>query len=903
MADTHALTRRTAPDMNWKQRYIPHLGRQTRLQRKLHLAFGFFFLCPVAGFIFFGVRYNLLSDEYVPYFFLGLLVFAWLGFSILKGLFERITAISARMTVASPAEHAARDRIPEAVPDELRAIVDSFESIRDRFGQTARRLEKKSADISVLKDLSELCYVTSDPEEILYIALERALLLTASDIGSVLSLERRSDPKAFTVKATIGLGSRIKPGDRIDFDSSIAKYAVLNKSPLLVENIEQDKRFGRANLDHYGTTSFVCMPIKTHKEIIGVLTVSSRDPRRVYTQEEVEALTPLLGNAAFTFENLRLLRENDRHGRSARSLDRISKVLNSSFHDGELLSAVLHELQSALEIGAGAVLIRDDLQPGSIQVRASFGLRGAAARRMSSFPVKGSLVEKALQEEASVTVEPPAGDAQPLDAALFEEAAGNACCLTPLRTGGNVFGVLLLVGRSRDRLQESQPMVGWVAGGIALSVERNRLLAALAKREQEMATIRQVGGALASSTFDLEKVLTYTMDMIHEVMNAEAGSLLFLENGELEVAVAFNGSLPSLRKFKLKLGQGIAGCVAARGEAIIVNDMERSLQFFPVIDEESGFRTRSALCVPMISQGRVIGVIEVLNKVNGPFDGNDRDLLQALAASVCIALENARLYKETVAAAAHERDVRRVFQKFVPKEVVDKIVHGADIGDRPVIEEVKRVTLLNIDIRGFSRISRRMGPQRTVALLNRFFAAMGEVVFRHHGVVDKYLGDGFLAVFGVPVSGPDDADNAVRAALEMQRILTEENAGLLSREEAAIHMGISIHTGEVVVGNIGFEKKMDYTVIGEAVNTVFRMQGLLKSLPDGILISDTTLQAVQSKLSVTPLETPAEFRSEFGHLALYELAGSDDPGRRVRTGRTPDPGEVPAATRLPAGNA
>jgi class 3 adenylate cyclase len=92
-------------------------------------------------------------------------------------------------------------------------------------------------------------------------------------------------------------------------------------------------------------------------------------------------------------------------------------------------------------------------------------------------------------------------------------------------------------------------------------------------------------------------------------------------------------------------------------------------------------------------------------------------------------------------------------------------------------------------------------------------------------------------------------------------------------------------------------------VIGEAVNTVFRMQGLLKSLPDGILISDTTLQAVQSKLSVTPLETPAEFRSEFGHLALYELAGSDDPGRRVRTGRTPDPGEVPAVTRLPAGNA
>jgi class 3 adenylate cyclase/putative methionine-R-sulfoxide reductase with GAF domain len=889
--------------MDWKHRYIPRLGRQTRLQRKLHLAFGFFFLCPVAGLIFFGIRYNLMADEYVPYFFLGLLVFAWLGFSILKGLFERITAISASMAGNSPMAGEAHAGLRDAIPDELRAIVDSFQSIRDRFGQTARQLEKKSADISVLKDLSELCYVTFDPEEILYIALERALLLTASDIGSVLSLERRVDPKVFTVKATIGLGSLVKPGDCIDFDTSIAKYAVLNKSPLLVENIEQDKRFGRANLDHYGAKSFVCMPIKTSQHIIGVLTISSRDPQRVYSQEEVEALTPLLGNAAFTFENLRLLHENERHWRSVRCLDRVAKLLNSSFRDGELLNSVLHELHGALDVRAGAVLVRDDLLPGTIQIRECFGFGTAAVRRLSSYVCKGSLVEKALQEEASILVETPVGEPTALDEALFGDTADSACCLTPLRAGGSVFGALLLVGRSRERLQDSQTLVNWVAGGIALAVERNRLLAALAKRDQEMETIRQVGGALASSTFDMDKVLTYTMDMIHEVMNAEAGSLLFLENGELEVAVAFNGSLPSLRKFRLKLGQGIAGCVAARGEAIIVNDMEKSLQFFPVIDVESGFRTRSALCVPMISQGRVIGVIEVLNKVNGPFDANDRDLLQALATSVCIALENARLYKETVAAAAHERDVRRMFQKFVPKEVVDKIVHGPDAGDKPVIEEVKRVTLLNIDIRGFSRISRQMGPQRTVALLNRFFASMGEVVFRYRGIVDKYLGDGFLAVFGAPVSGPEDADNAVTAALEMRRILAEENAGMPSGPQTAIHMGISVHTGEVVVGNIGFEKKMDYTVIGEAVNTVFRMQGLLKALPDGILISDTTLRAVQSNLSVAPLETSPEVQHEFGPLTIYELTGSEDSGRRVRTGRPPAHADAPAPRQLPAGSA
>ena len=765
--------------MHWTNRYLPRLHRPTRLQRKLHLAFGFFFLCPVAGLIFFGVRYNLMSDEFVPYFFLGLLVFAWLGLAVLKKLFARITAISEGMArsllTGTPPD---ADQLPDAIPDELRAIVDSFYSIRTRLDQTVHQLEKKSAGMSVLRDLSELCCVTLDPEEILYIALERALLLTGSDIGSVLSLERGGEPRAFTVKAAIGLAPRVNPGDRIDFDAGIAKYAVLTRSPLLVENIEQDKRFGRANLDHYGAKSFVCMPIKTSRDIIGVLTISSRDPQRVYSPDDVEALTPLIGNAAFTFESLRLLRDHQRAATAMGCFDRTAKLLCSSFRDSELLGSVLHELHGVVDFRAAAVLTRDERQPDTIRIRESFGFGAAALHHRAGYACAGSLVEKALQQESCLLVDATVGASTPLDDALFGGAAGAPCCLAPLRTGGAVFGALVVIGRSRERLQEFRAVISWVAGGLALAVERNRLLTALAQREHEMEAIRQVGGVLASSTFDMQKVLTYTMDLIHEVMNVEAGSLLFLEEGELEVAVAFNGGLPALRKFRLKLGQGIAGCVAARGEALIANDMETSPQFFPVIDEESGFRTRSALCVPMISQGRVIGVIEVLNKLNGPFDAGDRDLLQALAASVCIALENARLYKETTAAAAHERDIRRMFQKFVPKEVVDRILHGPDGGEKPVIDEVKRVTLLNIDIRGFSGTARRMGPQRTVALLNRFFGAMGEVVFRYRGIVDKYLGDGFLAVFGAPVSGAEDAENAVQAALEMRRVLAGENFGL-----------------------------------------------------------------------------------------------------------------------------
>jgi class 3 adenylate cyclase len=211
-----------------------------------------------------------------------------------------------------------------------------------------------------------------------------------------------------------------------------------------------------------------------------------------------------------------------------------------------------------------------------------------------------------------------------------------------------------------------------------------------------------------------------------------------------------------------------------------------------------------------------------------------------------------------------------MFQKFVPKEVLDKIIYDSE-SDKPVVEELKTVTLLNIDIRGFSELSRKIGSQKTVALLNSFFSVMGGVVFKHHGIVDKYLGDGFLALFGAPVSSTKDADNAIAAGFEMKKSLDAVNRYLERKFDATVKMGISIHTGEVVVGNIGFEQKMDYTVIGDPVNTVFRLQNLTKSFPNGILISENTLRAARTRPHVGQIKTSADLAEEFGDMKVYEL--------------------------------
>jgi len=336
--------------------------------------------------------------------------------------------------------------------------------------------------------------------------------------------------------------------------------------------------------------------------------------------------------------------------------------------------------------------------------------------------------------------------------------------------------------------------------------------------------------------------------------------------------MAVSRQAAALKNLKLLLGKGIAGYAATRGEAVIVNDVKNSQYFYPLLDEKAGFVTRSVLCVPLVSKGRVLGVIEVLNKRRGEFNAGDMQLLQSIGTSVSIALENASLYRETLAMAEQERCIRGMFQKFVPKEVVDRIVHNVQI-DQQVTEELRMLTMLNIDLRDFSRLSMKIGPRKTVAMLNLFFHVMGEIIFKHRGIVDKYLGDGFLAVFGAPVSYPQDADNAIAAALEMQQSMKELSCRAIELINMPLSMGISIHTGEAVVGNIGFEKKMDYSVIGDSVNIVFRLQGLTKRRANSILITEKTLQsAIGSVVEVKSIEI-VDDPSLISNLAVYEVIG------------------------------
>jgi class 3 adenylate cyclase/GAF domain-containing protein len=844
-----------------------YLQKKT-LHEKLNYIFFFFFIIPIMGFIYFGVKYHILTDRYVPAFFIGLLAFSFFGLNLLRKVFDDISGfsrvISSRIDLEFPGEKA------QTHDDELTCLAQSFSVITQQVALLRKQLERKTGEVTTLKDMADLCYITSDPDEILSIALERALDMTDSDMGSVLILEE-PEHRHFRVQASIGLDQYLHIGEQVLFESSIAKFAVLNKIPLVVENIEKDNRFGRANRSHYGTKSFICMPIKTSRDIIGVLTVSRADNGRTYCMQDADLLAPLVSNAAFTYENLWHLRKSEQTQSHLRLMSNILRIISSSFRNSELLHAFLSEIKQIFHFEAALVLLLDENRPDCLVVFDLMASEPMLISKGNQYSLKqGSTIERVIKQEATLIIEDTNDLSLDVDVALFGWGSAKTILLTPLQIDGQVRGILALAAREPEALGEIQKLIDWIAKSLSLAIERNQLFADVVKRNKELDSLKQIGSALASSTFDIRQVLNYTMDMIRVIMNVEAGSLYLVKDKELQFAVAFNMDIEVGRQSHLKLGQGIPGYVAARGEPIILNDGQPSSHFFPEIHRGAESRPRSALCVPMISQGMVIGVIEVLNKISADFDDNDRDLLQAIASSVSIAIENANLYNETVSMAENERGIRRMFQKFVPKEVLDKILHGSEAGLERV-EELKTLTLINIDLRGFSGIARSLGPQKTVSLLNHFFSVMGGIVFKHHGIVDKYLGDGFLAIFGAPVSSISDADNAIAAALEMKTAVATINSAMAPTMGVNLNIGISIHTGEVVVGNIGFEMKMDYTVIGDSVNDVFRLQDRTKPYPNSILISEKTSRAARLALDLIELE------EGLGDLKIYELAGIKTP--------------------------
>lgn len=364
-------------------------------------------------------------------------------------------------------------------------------------------------------------------------------------------------------------------------------------------------------------------------------------------------------------------------------------------------------------------------------------------------------------------------------------------------------------------------------------------------REKIFQVLIQVARSLLQ-TEELSDLLNTVMDMIFKYLPVERGLiLLFDEDGN---------PVPRLTKFiegadttDIPISRTILKMVAEQQVALMTSN---ALEDARLLGGKSIaiHGIRSAMCVPLWNRQRVIGAVQVDSPIHiGRFSEEDLDLLTALANFAAVAIERAQLAEKI----EQERKIRSKMERYHSPAVIDEIVKGVVAADDTDIRHAD-VSIMFADISGFTTVSETKKPEEVAEFLSNFFSAAVDAIFAYGGTLDKFIGDAVMAFFGAPIPQDDHADRAIMAGLMMMSRIEQWNAEREQQGLPPVRIRVGINSGPAVVGNVGTEKRVDYTVLGSSVNIASRLEsGVAK--PGQLVISQNTFDRVMGSFETEAL--------------------------------------------------
>jgi adenylate cyclase len=359
---------------------------------------------------------------------------------------------------------------------------------------------------------------------------------------------------------------------------------------------------------------------------------------------------------------------------------------------------------------------------------------------------------------------------------------------------------------------------------------------------------------------DLDKLLEKILNSLFKFANADRGVILLKdEEGTLQPRVAHRRDGTDV---PIQVSSTILNHVIKERASVLTHDASMD---FAASKGKSMILNRisSAIVVPLLHEKEVLGAVWLDSESLAQFQQKDLELITAVANQAAMFIEN------TLLAQKIEREIvtRERFSRLLSPNVAEQVISGK-LEVKQGGQLVKECTVFNSDIRGFTTMSEGTTAELMVELLNQYFELMVDTIFKYEGTLDKFMGDGIMALWGAPAVHPDDPIRAVQCALEQMEVLGRFNRRRIELNQPPLAIGMGIHTGPLVAGYVGSSKALSYTVIGHTANTSARLCGI--ALSGQIIVSETVLSKLVNRFEADELP-PAHLKGIEKPLRIFNV--------------------------------
>jgi len=611
------------------------------------------------------------------------------------------------------------------------------------------------------------------------------------------------------------LFSRVMQGDvigEIRFPShlGVAGSVFTSGQAEIIADAYADARFNQ-EVDRrtgYRTRNLLCVPIRNkNREVIGITQALNKHVGD-FDSEDQHLLEGLSLQASAALENARLFEKVERQQREETMLLEISISIISEIHLYPLLAKIVAAATALLDADRGTLFLYDAAS-NELFSRVAEGIASEGIR----FPANAGIAGESFSSGRVINIADAYTDGR--FNPEFDRHTGyrthSMLCMPIIARGGRKIGVMEILNRR---------------GGAFGGADERRLRAFSAQ------------AAVAIENAQLFEEVSAAHNYNEAILHSMNDAVLTLDA---------NGVLRKVNESALRI-------LRRSAEELIGH----------TLDEH--FVGRNRWVANSLDKVRASGNTDITVDTDLFVLGSEAISVNLVTVPLTSMRNESIGYMLMMEDITREKRLRNTMSRYMSKSVVDQLMES---GEAVLGGTGRDVSVLFSDIRGFTSISERLGAKETVALLNEYFTDMVDIVFAHNGVLDKYIGDMIMAVFGSVLQSKDDASNAVMVGNRMMTGLHQLNIRRTARGGELIRIGVGISTGNVVAGNIGSLKRMEYTVIGDRVNLADRLQGANKFYGTSILICDATWAAIKDHTSVREIDL-IRVRGRDMPLAIYE---------------------------------